>query len=429
MSPRLYMLTCFLFSLSTSCVEKRLEARLANHSKTQAVTLKSLQTSHHLKKREGLSWTEASGILEKNNAALQRSRDQIASAKQQRTDQWLALIPKIQGFIGLSQTLSGLAVLNSDDINARILTSFNIPNPLRFYTQSYALALQSLQAEWSYELTRRQLYVQLYNYFLEERSLDRRYQKLVADEKSLERTTVERLSDKIISIEQEKKAIARTIGFQRLAINRLLNTPGRYWQPSGKIPTVSYKNRYKNLRFGEEFGKLALKLQTLQLESSVLSVLNVKLRQLPNWSQGLSSPTLFSSNDDSTTGLNADDFFLFTSLSKTIDLTDIRGRKNLRLAKVRAKYTRDQLTLSMESEIRRLELLKQSYGHLHLEKNKITQRVNQLKKKTSKRALDTVLKEYEEFQNLEEKKQNLDSQITRLDIQLWLWDDVYWNKN
>lgn len=424
-----YMVAFLIFCCSTSCVEERLGNRLVEHDKTQSVTLELLQKSYSLKKRDRISWSESIAILEKENITLQRARDQIANAKKQRKDQWLALIPKIQGIVGLSQSLSGLAVLNTDDIDTRVLASFNIPNPLRFYTRSYALALQSLQAEWTYELTRRQLYTQLYTNFLEERLLNERYQKLVENKKLIDKASIEELPGKIASLEQEQRLITRTRGHRRLALNRLLNTSGRHWQPHGEIPTVSYKKGYKTLKFGEKFGKLGLKLQTLQLESAALSVLNVKLGQLPNWSQGLSSPLIFSSDENNDTGLTADDFFLFTSLSKTIDLTDILGSKNLQSAKVRANYIRDQLKISMESEIQRLELIKQSYSHLQVEKNKLTQRIIYLKKKTHKGALDTVLKEYEEFQLLEERKQNLDDQITRLDIQFWLWDDVYWNKN
>ncbi len=423
------MVTCFILIFSSSCVQKRLATNLAERSNEQAITLKTLQKSDQLKDRERLSWAEATRILERENIVLRRGRDQIANARKQRKDQWLALIPKIQGFIGLSQSLSGLAALGSNDIDTRVLASFNIPNPVRFYGQSYALALQSLQAEWSYELTRRQVYIQLYTNFLEERILSERYNEVLKKEKLIGRASIDEISGKITSLAQEKRIIMRTRANQRLALNRLLNTPGHNWKPSGKIPKVSYKNRYENLRFGEKFGKLGLKLQTIQIEASALSILNVKLRQLPNLSQGVSSPVLFSSDQNSQMGLSSDDFFLFASLSKTIDLTNITGKKDLRLAKVRAKYTTDQLRLSMESEIQRLSQLKQSYGRLQIARNKLTGRINYLKKKTDKGVLDTVLKEYEEFQELEEKKQNLDNQITRMDIQFWLWDDVYWNKN
>ena len=419
----------FLLSFSPSCVQNRLENRLAGHSAQQRVTLKSLHSAHSNKDREELSWVEATKMLEQQNLTLRRAREQVAYAKKQRKDQWLSLIPKINGFVGLSQSFSDLASLSSDDIDARVLASFNLPNPIRFYGQSYALALQELQAEWSYELTRRQLYIQLYTMFIEENLLSRRLQKSLRDERSRSQGSVEGLTANLVSSAQERRVVERAWSYHRIALNRLLNTPGRHWRPTGKTPTVSYKSKYKDLHLGEKFGKLALKLQTLQIESAALSIMNVKLRQLPSLSQGITSPVLFSSDEGSRSELSADNFFLFAGVSKVFDLTDIAGKKDLRKAQVRAEYTRDQLKLTMASEIQRLDLLKKSYSRLLAEQSKLEKSMVALRKKKSGGAFETIFDEYKKYRDLDEENISLDTQIARMDIQFWLWDDVYWKKN
>lgn len=428
MHSKFYIVTFFFLIFSSGCIQSRLENNLAEHSKNQNVTLKALQDAHLLKKRENISWDQAVRMLRNQNITLQRARDQIDNIQSQRKDQWLSLIPKIQGFAGLSTSLSDLADINSDDISARVLSSFNIPNPVSFYGRFYAISLQSLQAEWSYELTRRQQHAQLYTSFLEEKMLDAQLKSISQQEESIERSSIGKLADKVANLAQEKVSISRKMSYHRLAINRLLNTPGGNWKPHGETPIISYEDNYKDLKLGDGFGKLALKLQTLQIEASALAILSVKLERFPRISQSLSSPVIFSNDDNTDTGFTADNFFLFTGLSKTIDLTDIRGKRNLRKAEVRENYTRAQLKLSMESEILRLKMLKQSYASLQGDFKKTMREKLYIRGKNTN-ALNTTVEDLTKYQELEKESQSLNTQIARMDIQFWIWDEVYWAKN
>jgi len=212
----------------------------------------------------------------------------------------------------------------------------------------------------------------------------------------------------------------------KVRLNRLLNTPGKNWKITGSPPKISYANKLNQISFRKNYAKLALMLQTLQIESNNLSIWNIKFTRLPQLSLGASTPPLYSSQSDST--LSSDQITLFSGLSKSFDPTDPLDKETVKNTKKRIRYNRQQLLLSTESDALRLNLLKKRYKQL------LTQRVSLKTQLLTLDSLQTSTSSTSIIKLLEERKKIVDAisethkRQVSLDLQIWVWDENYWKK-
>ena len=421
-----YVLTIITLIASTSCVQKKLNEHLLEHSKTQKSTQINLADSLNDSQTTPISWHQALQRIETSNIRVQRSKDQVNRVRRQKKQQWLSLAPRIFTFANISSSISELADISTNDISSSITTSLNIPNPFRFHAQSYAYALDVLRAEYQHEILLRETQAELYGLYITQDNKQQRIAELRTLKKNLESTPIESIVSYISSIKGMERTIENQALQLKVRLNRLLNTPGKNWKITGSPPKISYANKLNQISFRKNYAKLALMLQTLQIESNNLSIWNIKFTRLPQLSLGASTPPLYSSQSDST--LSSDQINLFSGLSKSFDPTDPLDKETVKNTKKRIRYNRQQLLLSTESDALRLNLLKKRYKQL------LTQRVSLKTQLLTLDSLQTSTSSTSIIKLLEERKKIVDAisethkRQVSLDLQIWVWDENYWKK-
>jgi hypothetical protein len=326
-------------------------------------------------------------------------------------------------FLNISKGFNTLTDLDTDNLNASILGSFNIPNPFEFYASLYSAALQAQNARWSQELDERRAYTELYAAFLDAIALK---EESVAMERRKQAFSIAKSADPtkaFYAFTREVDGLERRMIGHRGNVNRLLNTPGKNWNLTGSIPLISYRDRYRDVKIGEYFGKMALNLYAVRIESSIMQTQRVKYQQWPSISFGLSNPPLYTSSGNS--GFNSDDMTLFSGANKSLDVTDIGGRQAIQDAETRLKYTREQLLLSMERETVRILQAKKSYGQLLAEERRLEAAMKRLDRPSSSEA-DIVMKDLASRSELELQLIQTRRQIGQLDLQYLIWDERFW---
>ena len=421
-----FLLAAFVCSISLllpGCITSRMERDLAENAAVQKEEFESLLKRASTEPASGISWQAAYRRMKDGNLSLRQSQQQLVEAGKQTRRQWYSLVPRLTAFVNLGSSISSLTNLSSDDVNARLIATLNIPNPFEFYASLYGAALQKQNAEWSHELDKRRAYAQLYSAFVDARSLneaeasfEKRKQSLAGADTTDIRKLLKNLNSEAIGLERQRY-------YHRLSVNQLLNTPGSDWRLSGKLPVISYRDRYKRIKIGEDFGKLALNLQAIQIEGAMLRLERVKFQQWPSINFGFSNPPIYSSNDGS--GFSSDDLQLFSGANKTVDLTDIGGRENIRDAETRLKYTREQIRQRMEAEVSRVLLLSRSYDQLLREEKQLQRELSRLEQPDSDEP-EIVLKDLELRAQLELQLIETRRRVQQLDLQFLIWDETFW---
>jgi len=421
---RLAAASLLLLAVLPSCVSKRVGERLALSSKEREREIRQLVAQLQEAQPVRISWQDALKRMRSDNQGLVRSSRLLERSEHLQRKQWLSLVPRVGSYFQISKDLASLSDLSSDDLSARLIANFNIPNPFDFHARLYSAALQQQNSRWSHELDQRRAYIELYSAFMEAEALrleqelfERRWKVMLYDAQ-------QDVGKSMVSYRNEKDSLERRAKNHRVNVNRLLNTPGANWRLQGGLPRISYDTKYRQFEIGENFGKLALNLYAIRLESAILSTERVKFQQWPVLSFGLSSPPLYVSDQE--TDLGADNFILFSGVSKGIDFTDLGGREKISDAKFRLKLTRDQLRFSMEKEALRLEQLQKSYGRLLRERSNSRSELEQLSRREST-MVELVLADLARRYQLEMDLLRIERQLRHMSLQYLLWDETYWD--
>lgn len=420
------LLPCILFVFLSSCATSNLKKRLGEHEQSQKQAYQELLDSTFTTASTPISWSQAKEMLLKQNLAYLNNLQSYKNTCEQRQRIWLNYVPKVFAFASINSSIDKIADITSDDINLNVATSLNIPNPLSLYAQLYSAALLELQGKYQLELSRRQIISTLYSTFLRAQNLEKQIQNLANLRKNIDDQDVNQLATGINHINNLTFQIQSNRESLRISINQLLNTPGEHWKLVGSLPEISYENKIQHLSFKNGYGTLGLKLQTIQIEGIFASLWSAKVARLPSISLGLTPPRLYNTNSDNNFQFDAEDFRLFSGLSKSFELTDIFSKKALRNAEFRAKASRQQLKIRLESEISRLEHTKRIYQKL-LQERKLAQEAVRLVQTSTAAANPTQIDH--ELSRLESANSTLDAieqQLTQFDLQLWIFDDSRW---
>ncbi len=375
--------------------------------------------------QESIAWKKAYSRMLEENLGLQQSRHMLAQTERETRRQWLSLVPRVAAFLNVSKGLNNLADLETDNLNASIVGSFNIPNPFEFYGSLYGAALQAQNARWSQELDERRAFADLYSSFLDAQALSEEAAAMERRKKTFGIYESTDFTKSLQSLAKEEDSLVRRRTAHRGNVNRLLNTPGANWNLVGALPHISYRNRYQDIKIGGDFGKMALNLYAVRIESSIMQTQRVKYQQWPSIGFGLSNPPIYSSNGSD--NLSAEDFDLFTGANKSLDVTDIGGRQAIQDAETRLKFTREQLLLNMERETSRILLIKKSYAQLLADERRLEAAIKRLDRPASSEA-EIVIGDLESLSQLELQLIQIRRQIDQLDLQCLIWDERFWKK-
>ncbi|MFZ9936070.1 MAG: TolC family protein [Luteolibacter sp.] len=411
------MVTC-------GCVESGLEKNLAANAALQREDFRELLDDIGKTRETRISWDDAYRRMMEHNPSLRQSFNQLEQSRRLKRDQWLSLAPNLAAFVNLGDSISALTNINGDSLDARIVANLNIPNPFEFHARLYAAALQRQNAEWSHELDKRRAFVELHSAFTDQQLLAERQREAEGRLESLAPGQAADLPREIATIKKESLSIRRMRSIQQLRINQLLNTPGENWNLTGEPPPIGYSQRIGDLRIGENFGKLALNLQAIQIEGAILQRQRVKFQQWPAVTFGLSAPPLYSS-EERAPDFSGDNLYFFSGASRSFNFSDPVGRQSLRDATERLEFTRSQLRLRIESEANRLLEARNSYLELLEAERKLRQMLKRIESSTSTEAI-LLLADLEERAQVMESLTDTTRRIRQLDLQLLLWDETYW---
>ncbi len=418
--------TLLLFLLS-SCASQKLNSNLAEKAIQMQKDHIDLENLLQNQQTTSLSWSAAIAQIEQHNSTYLNSLEGIKRAKKSKKRQWWRLAPRLSAFANISTALTSLSDISGDDINASVISGLNIPNPFQFYAQLYSNELQILRAQYSHEQTKRDLQAQLIGFYFQQKEIEQVKLEIVKKEQALQHLNLESWLSKKVEIDNAKKSLVHRSASLRAQYNRLFNTPGEGpWKIVGAHPKIEYAEKFEQLNFyHNDYGKLGHVQQAIQLEADNLSLLNVKLNRYPNLSLGASSPTLLSSESD--TSFDVDNLRLFSSASKSITLDDPLDRNSLRETEARLRRTRIQLKHRIVSETLRLEQLKSRYADI-LEKRKQTlEKINYLKQeKYLSSSVDTFIQEITTLATMQETLASQESQKIQIELELWKWDETYW---
>lgn len=414
---------CLLPMVLAGCLAPKVGRDLAKSSTAREGEFRSLLEQVESEPQQPVSWNEARRLMWRDNLGLRQSREMLEQAERQTKRQWLTLVPRMSAFLNISQSLSALANIEGDDLNASVVASFNIPNPFEFYGMLYGAALQAQEARWSNALDERRAFAELYGAFLDARALAEEKTALERRRRTFAVGDSPDIAKLLYGLAREKDSLERRLMSHRGNVNRLLNTPGGNWDLTGSLPTVSFRNRYRNVRIGRDFGQMALNLYAVRIESAIMQTQRVKYMQWPSIHFGLSNPPLYSSSGSN--GISTEDLNLFTGATKSLDVTDIGGREAIQDAERRLKFTREQLRQSMEREAVRILQIRQTYDQLLADERRLEAAVRRIERPAVAEP-EAVLGDLELRSQLELQLIQTRRQIEQLDLQYLIWDERYW---
>lgn len=360
----------------------------------------------------------------RDNLSLKQSALQRDESSKMAARQWKSLIPRMAAFLNLGESLSELAKLDSDSLNASLVANLNIPNPFVFHASLYAAALQKQSAEWQHEINCRRAYIDLLGAFSNQRFIDEYAASIARRERLGPSLSSVDPSSAIQAIMNERRTLERMQSSHRLRLNRMFNTPGANWRLSGATPKVDYSRRIQQVRIGGDFGRMALNMQAIQIELAHLRSRSVRIRQWPTISFGLGLPPLFSSSQ-SETDLGADNILFFSSVGKSIDLTDPLGLEDIQNADIRLDHTRQTLRQRMEEEGVRIRQTAADYSRQNRELNNLGRRLAKIESSPSTESV-VLLAALNERESLMREINDMKRRLELIEHQLLLWDERHW---
>jgi hypothetical protein len=227
-----------------------------------------------------------------------------------------------------------------------------------------------------------------------------------------------------LDLERRERLLGTQQQQLRLALNRLLNSPGANYRPRPEtLPEISYANRLDKLTPAHGFGLLALRMAAAETEASILLLWQVKLERLPNLSIGVSSPTLWDLNSNRAS--EVENLQLFGGASRGYEFTGEEARR-LRNTEDRVKRSRENLVLRFETEqatiLRAIDL--------HLESQRLEQRARQrlarLDANPPQMGAEALIRYSQELNQTRNLITMARSQRRVIDLQFWIWDDSAW---
>ena len=419
------LLACaFSIPLLSSCINSKIQKQLEIHEQTQTLANSTLIDASFTKSTGSLNWEAALDLALQQNTHYNNAIYSLSEAKLRRKQQWQELIPNFHILASIDQNVSSISDVTVDDINLNLVSNIRIPNPIRYYAQAYTYALTEIQSKYNLELQRRQLHANLFQIFQQADNLKEQTKLLTEEIKKASFTPDQQLVNHLRSLKKRKKRLSIAEERFRVQLNRFFNSPGKHWAIVGSPPSISYKNKLNRLRFKSGYGALGTKLQAIQIEGSIIQAKNAKSQRLPSIDLGVNAPNLYDSAGEQSFSFDGADYNMFSSLSKSIKPYDILDKKILTDSQRRAQATRDTLMLQVESETSQLAINKKTYNSLLLEQSQLRATIGKLM--DSRYEGSTQLSSYREgSQQLE----NINYQLTQLDLQFWIWDEDYWKNN
>ena len=255
------MLVC---SLLVSCSTSKLFDELAAEQGKIASETKRIAGEKRTEK--SLSWKSGQERLLKEDLSLRQAEARLAEITRQRKNQWKEWLPRPTFYASLQNSFKELGDLSAESLSSAFYAPLTIPNPWTQTAKTYQYALQEVQATDSLELSRRRQIINLYRLYSE---WDRQLNSQVS-------TRIDSLEEQVqVALrvrETEAQADERRQVYQG-QLSRLLNLPGVAVTPLPEtLPKIDYEHQLSALVPGENYGKLATRLSSYEIEAALLRI-------------------------------------------------------------------------------------------------------------------------------------------------------------
>jgi len=347
------------------------------------------------------------------------ARERLEEIRRERKNQWREWLPRPTLYVSFQNAFENLGDLTSDDLRGALIAPLTIPNPWTQKARVYQLALTEVQAEAAYELIRRRQTISLYYLFSEwERSTQEKLENSATA--SIEEVIRARLQEEEQSLMDQERRQS-----QRAQFSRLLNLPGTDVTPvTETLPKIDYASKYRRFTPGRNYGLLATRLYAYEIQGSLLREKGIKLSRWPTPTFSTNTPAIYDTTrrDEQFLG-ELDNISLFGNWGKSFDFTGKQANE-IRNAEENVGFTRENISVRIDSESREWERLKKRYDYLLKQRQLVRNRLSNLT--DSRTRISTVQEDIIDARKLVSDLQTIERRKESLDLQLWLWDDSAW---
>ena len=414
-APRLLVLVgCLLVG---SCGSAGFHKELGTQQ--EVIAVETSRVAGTSRRPSSLSWKEARERMLKEDLSLRQSQARLVELGRQKKSQWKDWLPRPTLYVSLQNSFRELGNFSSDQLSSAFYAPLTIPNPWTETAKYYQYALQEVQATDYLELSRRRQVISLYRLFVE-------WDRLENPPSAGDARTIEDQVQLVLRA-RESEVVAeerRQMFFGQLS--RMLNLPGTNVTPrTDTLPVIDYERALGSLVPGKNYGQLATRLSSYEIEAAILRRKGIRFVEWPAPNFNASVPAVYDSRREGDQFADAaDQISLFGSWSKSVDLTG-REAANIQSAEDNVGFVRESLRVKLDSEGRTWDRLRTRYRMLiekrGLQRDRLAATLRSgASAGNPTEGLKSARQLMMDLQNLERAKQDLDMEI-------WLWDDKAWN--
>ena len=394
---------------------KIFDTRLAKSLNTVQAEKTNISYSQTHTETYFLTWHEAINLLNERNLSLISAREYTENLRKQKRDQWKSWLPRPSVFANLNSSLSQLGDLSISDLNASIIAPLTIPNPYSELAQAFEYSLSYLQSIDNYKLNYRREVVSLYRVFSNMERVQKEYDKKDMGD-------AYKISEGIALLRNQDSTSEQLESIQTQLV-RILNLPGKKPMPlTHTKPVINYETKLNSLKLGENYGKIAMRLASYNIESSLLREKGVQFRRWPNLNLNIATPAIYDNQNSNLNPTDPKSVHLFTSLFKTYDYTGSEVT-HIQTARQNTEHVKTNLRLQLDSELRDWKQLCNQYQKILIAKQLAKERINIIHNDTSSSSSISQLKLLREAMS---SYRQLEASKEQLDLEIWTWDDNAW---
>lgn len=398
-----------------SCIQRTFNKRLANALSHVRSDEAEISSQHVLSPTYSITWSRALELLKERNPSILSAKQYTNSIKYDKENQWKTWLPRPTAFANLNSSLSQLSDLSFSDLNASLIAPLTIPNPYSEIAQAFEYSLSYLQSIDNYELTYRRQVTALYEIFS-------RMDRIKSESNNTNLDSANNITEGISLLNERSNDIEQVEAIQAQLV-QMLNLPGLKPTPIANTrPSLNYESRLDSFVLGKNYGKIAMRLASYNIEAALLREKGVRLRKWPSLAINLATPALFDSRNSKQNPIDPENISLFGGLFKSYDFIGT-DTENIKSAKENTEYVKTNLRLQLDSDIRDWKRLQSQYRKIQIAKKLAKERLKYLQTDISSNSAVAQLKIFRELtkdlHQLEESKQ-------QIDLEIWTWDDNAW---
>ncbi len=398
-----------LGSCSASGLFKELQVEQA------AIASETSRIAGNSRSSSSLTWKQAKDRLLREDLSLRQADARLAEIKRQREDQWKEWLPRPTFYLNLQKSLSELSDFSGEDLSASFYAPLTIPNPWAQTAKAYQYALQEVQATDNLELSRRRLVISLYRSFAE-------WERIGQEQRTGDTGSVEEQVRFALRARETEVVADERRQLYRSQFSRMLNLPGTDVTPRvDTLPVIDYEAELGRLVPGKNYGHLATRLASYEIQAALLRRKGYRFVQWPSPNFNASVPAVYDSRREGSQFIDdGEQISLFGSWAKSFDLSGNEAA-SIQSAEENVSFVRDSLRIKLDAEGRTWDRLQSRYRSLVEKRALLRERLAAIL-----RGMGSAGEELDDARTMMADLENLERAKRELDVEVWLWDDKAW---